>query len=55
MDRNSFVNTPVAWWGLDKWGYDDVEPPIYPDGVTCDSMIYTVDSYKIKSDDEGTD
>lgn len=57
MERNSRVNTPVNWWGLNKWlnWLWDVEPPDYPDGVRCDSEIYRVDSYKIKSDDEGTE
>ena len=53
MERNSIVNAPVAWWGLDKWDVWNVELPTYPDGVRCDSEEYTVDSYKIKSDDEG--
>lgn len=53
MERNRHVNAPLDWWGMFRWDRWDVVPPTYPDAVRCDSTVYRVDSYKIKSDDEG--
>ena len=48
------VNSSVRWWGRQRRN-DKVYPPTYPDGVSCDSEVYRVDTYKIKCDDEDTD
>lgn len=50
--NQSRVNAPVNWWGI-RPQQDIIIPPTYPDGVRCSSEQYRVDSYKIKSDDEG--
>jgi hypothetical protein len=55
MEQNNQVNAPLAWWGMEQWDIWDVILPTYPDGVTCDSTVYRVDSYKIRCDDEGID
>lgn len=48
------VNATINWWG-GRPLEDQIIGPTYPDGITCDTEEHRVDSYKIKSDDEGTD